>query len=446
MRFPHQFDRIVAIVSFLAFLFVCFMGGGLATYFRLPTYELIHNADVGHKAWAEKQKALKPPPRPGKKPHSNADAKPDKMGTPTVTREKGAYEGYTFLASRIASRAYLYDMNGKLVHQWHLPFSKIWPSQPPHISHPVPDIHVYWRNAYLYPNGDVLAVQEAMGDTPYGYGLAKMDKDSKLIWRYSENAHHWVDVAKDGTIYGLIQQISKYSVRDMPYLPSSILEDSVVTLSPDGKETYRTSLADAMLNSSYRYILREKFSESKQRKRYEKGDIMHANAVGVLRPEMAAAFPLFKAGQVLVSLRNLSTIAILDLPTHKIVWAARGQWKMQHGVQFAADGTILMFDNQGAGMHHSRVLKYNPTTKQVTVLYGGVDTQPLASAYFGTAQILPNKNTLITESMKGRILEVTPDKKIVWQFIDQYSSNKGRRVMISTGKRFSADQLPFMKN
>ena len=49
---------------------------------------------------------------------------------------------------------------------------------------PRPDPSIHYRNAYLYPNGDLLAIYEAAGDTPWGYGLYKMDKDSRLIWKY----------------------------------------------------------------------------------------------------------------------------------------------------------------------------------------------------------------------------------------------------------------------
>ena len=35
-------------------------------------------------------------------------------------------------------------------------------------------------------------------------------------------------------------------------------------------------------------------------------------------------------------------------------------------------------------------------------------------------QRLPNGNTLITEGSDGRVFEVTPDHKIVWEFISPY--------------------------
>ena len=65
-------------------------------------------------------------------------------------------------------------MTGEVLHEWQLPFSAIWDDTAQVGSPPRSMIH--YRNAYLYPNGDLLAIYEAVGDTPWGYGLAKMDK------------------------------------------------------------------------------------------------------------------------------------------------------------------------------------------------------------------------------------------------------------------------------
>ena len=40
------------------------------------------------------------------------------------------------------------------------------------------------------------------------------------------------------------------------------------------------------------------------------------------------------------------------------------------------------------------------------------------------AQRLPNGNTLITESDGGRALEVTPDRRIVWEFFNPHRAGE----------------------
>jgi hypothetical protein len=65
-------------------------------------------------------------------------------------------------------------MQGKVVHQWELPFSQAWP-QAPHIQRPLADEQIHWFLCRAYPNGDLLVVYHADGDTPYGYGLAMIN-------------------------------------------------------------------------------------------------------------------------------------------------------------------------------------------------------------------------------------------------------------------------------
>ena len=48
--------------------------------------------------------------------------------------------------------------------------------------------------------------------------------------------------------------------------------------------------------------------------------------------------------------------------------------------------------------------------------YGEDPSEHFYSAALGACYRLPNGNTLIVESNAGRILEITPDKAIVWEW------------------------------
>ena len=78
-------------------------------------------------------------------------------------------------------------------------------------------------------------------------------------------------------------------------------------------------------------------------------DPYHLNDVEELRPEMAAAFPLFKAGDLLVDLRNLQTMVVLDGQTREVKWSMTGPFFGQHDPDFAPNGHIIMFDNRITG-------------------------------------------------------------------------------------------------
>src|SRR5207248_6505639 len=130
----------------------------------------------------------------------------------------------------------------------------------------------------------------------------------------------------------------------------------------------------------------------------EKGDILHTNSVQVLSSDLKDKFPLFKPGQVLISVRNLNAIALLDMEEEKIVWAARGTWRAQHDAQFLDNGRILIFDNNGSDKT-SRVLEYDPQTQKYP--WTCESDPPRICHERGMCQRLPNGNTLLVDSERG---------------------------------------------
>src|SRR3546814_71191 len=111
-----------------------------------------------------------------------------------------AQNGLTLYTSGHDQRAFLIDMDGRVVHEWALAYSQIW-DESAAVDKPRPDPFIYIEKAHVFPNGDLLALYTAIGDTPWGYGLVKMDKDSKVIWKYLAHAHHDFDLDDAGTIY-----------------------------------------------------------------------------------------------------------------------------------------------------------------------------------------------------------------------------------------------------
>lgn len=322
-------------------------------------------------------------------------------------------DGYTLIAIRYSDTAYLINMEGKIVHRWTMPFTKAWPN-PKHISSPKRAGFSYVRTAKAYPNGDLLAVYENSLDTPYGYGIAKLDKDSKLLWRYNENAHHDVYVDQEnGNIYGLKQVFVKQIIPGLEGLSYPILADDIITLSPSGNEISRISLLEAFRNSPYAQLL---YTIPKNEILWDR---LHTNSIYKLEPSIAAKFPMFRAGQLLISMRNINTIAVLDPETKKIVWAYQGIWKAQHSPVFLANGHILLMDNKGfvsGGNPYSRLLEIDPVTLAINWVYTGNDKRPYYSEAYGYVQRLENGNTVATESYNGRVFEITKDGKIIWDY------------------------------
>ena len=321
--------------------------------------------------------------------------------------------GPTLYTTAEGQRAVLVAPTGEILHEWRLPYSEVWDDSAA-VANPQPDDLIYYRKAHLYPNGDLLVIYEGVGDTPWGYGLVKMDKDSKLIWKYLDQTHHDFDIAPDGTIYALTHAIEATVVKDWQHLEPPRIDDFLVVLSPEGKELRRISLLDAFLDSPFGRMTNTVAW-------YAKGDFFHTNNVDLLPPGSAHWLgPDASDHQVLLSMRELNAIGTLDLETERFSWAQQGPWLGQHDPDLLPNGDILLFDNfghYGAG-GVSRVIEFDPESLEIVWRYEGTDEQPFWSNVRGAQERLANGNTLITESEGGRLLEVDPGGQIVWEFIN----------------------------
>jgi hypothetical protein len=439
IRFPHL-GKIIACLSILGFAFLCYLVGAAVMFFHLPSYGFLYQAFTGGQAWHERGQ-----------PVVSRFTLPEDEVKEGVTLDKPGrtYDGFTLVTTTQGARATLLDMAGKVIHQWELPFSQAW-ANPPHVQDPIPDKQVHWFHCHLFPNGDLLAIYQAESDTPCGYGLVKLNKDGKLLWKYARRVHHDLDVDEQGMIYTLTEALKRNAPVGLDYLPTPYVADSVVVLSPDGQEVKAIPLDEAIRDSAYALLLATSIGEQATAKDRatlnptmdsplqpgSRGDPFHTNSVKILTPALAPKFPLFQAGQVLLSLRSLHTIAVLDLDKRSVIWAARGPWRIQHDAEFLDNGHLLIFDNHG-WMKGCRIVEYDPTTQAIPWVYSDADASPFHAGFRGMKQHLPNGNTLIVDPDNGRLFEVTLSKELVWE-------HHGR-PSITGARRYAAGELTFLQ-
>ena len=353
-----------------------------------------------------------------------------------------AFEGYTLYTSGHAQKAFLVDMAGTVVHEWALPFDKVdttgrYPEARPE--------YTYYRDAYLYPNGDLLVIYVAFGMTPWGMGLVKLDKDSNLIWAFLEPVHHDLSVGEDGKIYTLTHRIRRDLPEVFQHLKGPIIDDSVVVLNPDGHKLKEVNILDALARSNLQGFI----EEVAEKKPGPKGDLLHTNTVEVLPSTLAPKFPFLKPGEVLLSFRKRDAIATVDLETGRMTWVLRGEWRRQHDPDFLPNGHILLFDNSGwlGEGGRSQVLEIDPMNEAVVWRYTGDRDHPMYSWARSRQQRLPNGNTLITVSAEGRLLEVTPNGDIVWEFVNpvrEQFQGEAYIPVVSAGYRYAPGHLKFL--
>jgi hypothetical protein len=124
-----------------------------------------------------------------------------------------------------------------------------------------------------------------------------------------------------------------------------------------------------------------------------------------------------------------------------VVWSwGRGQISGPHDAQVLENGHILLFDN-GLSRGWSRAIEIDPLTGQIVWEYHGRPPESFFTVGRGSAQRLPNGNTLLAESDRGRALETTAGGQIVWEFICPYRSNQGERAAIVRMIWYSRDLI-----
>lgn len=297
----------------------------------------------------------------------------------------------------------LIDRDGRVVHQWEVDPARLFPGE---FTRPLTGLMDFNhpQGAYLFPNGDVLAVISRVG-------TARLDACGEVKWRIRDAHHHSVAPAGDGTFW--------VSASDAERAPDPISGDEVVRhdrlvhLSGDGEVLREIDVFD---------ILRENDELLRRHLRYWPSDT-HLNDVEPLPASMEDEYPAFDAGDLLVSLRHLNLVFVVDPATLEVEWWVGGPFIFQHDPDFVGEGWIGVFDNnwdgtdRGTRLGGSRVVAFHPTADSTAVWFRSSEATPLYTWDRGNWQLLDNGNLLITESTAGRVAEVSPDGHLVWEWI-----------------------------
>jgi len=217
------------------------------------------------------------------------------------------------------------------------------------------------------------------------------------------------------------------------------------------------------------------------------GDWLHINSMSVLGPNKwyDQGDERFHPDNIIIDSREASFLAIISKKTGKIVWRVGPDYTETKELKrlgaiigvhhchmipqgLPGAGNILLFDNGGFSGYglpgqmsktgnkvnrrdYSRVLEFDPTTLEIIwrftpdKLLGVTDVDVMHYFYsplVSSAQRLPNGNTLITEGSTGRIIEVTKDYELVWEYISPYCEKNGICNWIYRAYRYPYDWIP----
>lgn len=315
--------------------------------------------------------------------------------------------------------AKLINKKGEIIHSWQVNRDKLFSNLDNWGKGSTKQQDV--MGSYLFPNGDLLLVFDYTG-------AVRLDSCGEVLWELPEHTHHSVARANDGSfwmsaVHGEKRNSTKQYPNGFPGLGGKkVWVDRILHVSEAGKVLEGINVLDVLyMNGLERYI-----PKMLRNLKDAPADITHLNDVESLKPSMADEYPLFGAGDLLVSLKRLKLVFVFDPESKNVKWHSIKPFIGQHDADFIGDGWIGVFNNnldytnRGTMLEGgSRVVALQPHTGKVEVLFPSEPSvsDPLYTSSHGRWQILDNGNLFITEANAGRVVEVTPEGRTAWEWI-----------------------------
>ncbi len=244
----------------------------------------------------------------------------------------------------------------------------------------------------------------------YSSPLFKLDLNSNVEWTVDGIYHHSKEKDSEGNIWlcGRIESNNKFH------------DDAIVKISPNGKLLYKKSVTTIFEENGFHSLLWNAVKDFSK-------DVIHLNDI---QPALTDS-RFWKKGDLMLSMRNNSTIALYRPNTNKIIWLKTGPWKYQHDVDFISDHEISVFGNdvlddpEGRVLNdgHNNVYLYDFTNKTVSSPYKtAMELMEVRTGTEGLSEVLSNRDVFIEETTNGRLLRLTPDTA-KWEFVRRVDKN-----------------------
>ncbi len=390
-------------------------------------------------------------------------------GTLIYNKEK-AFNGYTLYPS--SKGALLVDMNGNEV--------KLWAGLGGFPNKLLPGGQVFGttgaRKSKLAFQDQLDLVQvDWEGHIVWKFDHTELIQDHGQEPSYQARQHH--DFQREGSTTGY------YAPGSAPYTDhgntlilthenlynhaisdKNLIDDKIIEVDWEGKILWSWRASDHFDELGFDEAARNALYRNPGLHGEAGGDWMHINSISTLGPNRYYdnGDERFAPDNIIFDARNSNILGIIDKKTGQVVYRLGPDFNAspelkklgwiigQHHFHMIpkglpGEGNFLVFDNGGEGGYgtpnptsltgvnnahrdYSRVLEFDPITLEIvwqyTPLEAGfflfTDGSKFYSSYISAAQRLPNGNTLITEGSDGRLIEVTPEHEIVWEFINPY--------------------------
>lgn len=336
--------------------------------------------------------------------------------------DKNFYDNGILLVSAYSkehsiSIVYLYDLfKSKIIWQWVPNPEEIIEATPSlktarkNGKLPIEQTNVSFRSQhpYLLKDGSIVITS---GEGP----LVRIDACGKLIWTVDRQFHHSIE--GDGQ-YLYVPLVSDKNKDNVIGGYGIFKDDGYAIVHKDGKVIAEESIISILKRNGFDGLV---FGQS------VRGDRVHLNdAEPILEDD-----GYVKAGDIMLSARNLSTVFLYRPSLGKIIWLQTGPWLSQHDVDYLGNGRFSIFGNDVDSLggdflerKNSNIYIYDMKDGSITKPYSAVfHDNKFLSPTQGLLRILSNGDAFVEMNEAGELYRMSHDQ-IRWKFVSSISNSE----------------------
>lgn len=240
-------------------------------------------------------------------------------------------------------------------------------------------------------NNDLLTIGDGI--------LYRINPKSQVVWQNDGNFHHSIELDSENALWvcGTLNRSAEGNT-----FQSNIWDDGIFKIDvKSGKTILKKSIYEILIANGRKNIL---FNTGPLTE-----DLIHLNDI---QPALSTT-KHWQKGDLLISMRNRSTIFLYRPSTNKIIWLKTGPWNFQHDCDFVGDYKIGIFGNDVVDFNgqtyllngHNNQYIYDFTTDQISTPYTKMFQKgKIKTLTEGRSRILPDGQLFVEETNNGRIL------------------------------------------
>ena len=275
---------------------------------------------------------------------------------------------------------------------------------------------------FMFANGDLLIHGQW---TP----ITKIDLCSNIIWSLDYAFHHSLEKDSDNNFWIpftiVPNSISAGLNNRIGPIYRHFIDDGIMKISSDGEVLFKKSIMEIFIENNLENLI---FPGEPSY------DPIHLNDI---QPVLYDGNN-FKKGDVFISLRSISIIALYRPSTNKIIWYKKNPWVNQHDVDILNNNQISVFNNKSkimftAGQNiyresdnrNNNVLIYDFKNDLVLNKYQNLFKKyDIRTPTQGLAEIMRDGSIFIEESDFGRLLYFGSDNDLIFEYINRNSEGE----------------------